>query len=77
MRPYFLQPCCAVLLLAFLGGCGVDTATTAAAVAKLKAEELKAAQQQKERAEKKLEELNQITQERLQNADTTETGNAP
>ncbi|MDR3324314.1 MAG: hypothetical protein LBS89_08955 [Zoogloeaceae bacterium] len=54
-------------LLVALGAsaCGVDTLTAAATAAKLKAEEAKAAQQQMERMEKKLQETQALQQQRL------------
>jgi ribosomal protein L44E len=52
-----------------LSACGVETVTTAATVATMKAEEVKEAQRQKERVEKKLEEANRIAAERMQNMD--------
>jgi hypothetical protein len=57
------------LTLFLMSACGVDTATTAATAAKLKAEEAKAGRQQLERVEKKLEAVNQRNMDRLEKAD--------
>lgn len=52
-----------------LSACGVETVTATATAAKLKAEEVKAGKQQLERAEQKLEAINQLGASRLENAD--------
>jgi len=55
-----------------LSACGVDTVTATATAAKLKAEEVKAGKQQLERAEQKLDAINQLGTRRLENADNTD-----
>ncbi len=54
-----------VPLLLILTGCGVETATTAATAAQLKAEEAKQAQLQLENARKQIDEMNQMTIQRM------------
>lgn len=65
------------LALPLLGACGVETVTATATAAKIKAEEVKAGQQQMERAEEKLNALSQQSMERLENLDGLESADTP
>ena len=60
MRAFALALC-----VASLTGCGVESASTAATVAKLKAEETKQAKQNLDRAKTQIAKTQQVTQERL------------
>lgn len=60
---------CAVLVLATLAGCGVETATTAAASAEIKRRELEQAKNTLDQAKQKIEQNTQQSMERASQAD--------
>ena len=66
MRLLFVTVCAALL-----AGCGVEVATTAATTATMKKQEVDAAQQTKEMAQKKIDQAAQAIQQR-----TEQQGNA-
>jgi len=53
-----------ILLAAFLGACGVETASTAATSAAIKKQELDAGKQSMERAQEKINQVVQAQQQR-------------
>lgn len=59
----------ALILIMFLSGCGVDVATTTAAVAQAKAQEAKEAQKTKEHLSKQINAAMAASQKRLHDAD--------
>ncbi len=59
----------ALALAAALAGCGVETASTAGTVAKLKKQELKQGQQSMQQAQQKIDAAMQQSQQRAANAD--------
>ena len=59
---------CVVLLLAALSGCGVETATTAATGASIKAKELEEAKKTQEQARQKLDQTMQQAEQRTRDA---------
>ena len=59
---------CSVLLLAALSGCGVETATTAATGASIKAKELEEAKKTQEQARQKLDQTMQQAEQRARDA---------
>jgi hypothetical protein len=59
----------AVLALAALSGCGVETATTAATSAEIKKRELEAGQKNLEQAKQKIEQSVQQVQTRAEKSD--------
>jgi ferritin-like protein len=60
-----------------LTGCGVETATTAATAAQIKAEEAERAKQQMEAAMKEIEAAQKIMQQRIEEADRNASPAAP
>lgn len=58
----------AVLLAAALGGCGVDTATTAATGASIKKQEVEEGKRTQERAGQRIEQMQDQMQKRAQQA---------
>lgn len=56
----------AITLTALLAGCGADVATTAATSAAIKKQEVDAAQQTRERVEKKIDQATQAIQQRAE-----------
>ncbi|MDR0247001.1 MAG: hypothetical protein LBI16_01170 [Burkholderiales bacterium] len=66
MKKIFFALTAAVILLA---GCGVETATTAATAAQMKAEEAERAKQQLEAAQREIEAAQQIMRQRIEDAD--------
>ena len=56
----------AVIAVAVLAGCGVETATTAATSAEIKKRELEAGQKNLEQAKQKIEAANEQVQKRLE-----------
>ncbi|MDR0251539.1 MAG: hypothetical protein LBI35_09600 [Burkholderiales bacterium] len=56
-------------VVTMLTGCGVETATTAATAAQIKAEEAERAKQQMEAAMKEIEAAQKIMQQRIEEAD--------
>ena len=69
MRPFILA-----LAFAILGGCGVDTATTAATGAAIKKEEIEQGRKTMSQAQQKLEQAAQQMQENAQRADPLKEG---
>ena len=57
------------LLMPILAGCGVDTASTAATVAAMKAKEIKQGQETKEQIVKQFDEANRLAEQRLKDAE--------
>lgn len=55
-----------IAMLTLLTGCGVEVATTAATSAAIKKQEVEAAQQTKERMEKKIDQATQAIQQRAE-----------
>ena len=60
---------CAALACAALAGCGVETATTAAASAEIKRREMEQAKTTMERAKQKIEQNTQQIQQRAEQSD--------
>ncbi|MCL2297068.1 MAG: hypothetical protein FWC38_06335 [Proteobacteria bacterium] len=60
-----------------LAGCGVETATTAATAAQMKAEEAERAKQQMEAAMKEIEAAQKVMQQRVEEADRNASPAAP
>ena len=58
----------AVLLVAVLGGCGVETATTAATGASIKKQEVEEGKRTQQRADKRIEQMQDQMQQRAQQA---------
>lgn len=71
MKKYFPVLAFAVTAMAaaILTGCGVETASTAATAAQIKAEEAKRAQEQLEAARKEIDAAHQLMQQRIEDAD--------
>jgi hypothetical protein len=59
----------AVLALAILSACGVETATTAATVAEMKRREMEAAKRNLQEAKQKIEQNTQVIMERAAQSD--------
>lgn len=64
-----MKKLCAALVLAALAGCGVETATTAAASAEIKRRELEQAKKTMEQAKQKIEQNTQQIMERASQPD--------
>ncbi len=65
-----MKTLCATLALAFLAGCGVETATTAATSAEIKRREMEQAKKTMEQATQKIEQsAQQMTDRASQSAD--------
>jgi len=58
----------AVLAVAALAGCGVDTATTAATGASIKKQEMEEGKRTQERAQQRIEQMQEQMQQRAQQA---------
>jgi type II secretory pathway component PulL len=69
MKKGFFVPVLAVSVAVMLLGCGVETASTAATAAQLKAQEAEQAQRQLEAAKKKIDAAQQVMQQRIEDAD--------
>ena len=67
MNPKTVLVCCGLIF--HLAGCGIETASTAATAAQLKAKEAEQAQKQLEAAKKQIEEAQQLTTQRIQEAE--------
>ncbi|MDR0770849.1 MAG: hypothetical protein LBE75_06575 [Burkholderiales bacterium] len=59
----------AAMAATMLAGCGVETATTAATAAQLKAQEVERAQQQLEAAKREIDAAQKIMRQRIEDAD--------
>ncbi len=59
----------AVVSIALLAACGIETATTAATVAEMKRREMEQAKKNLEQAKQKIEATTQLMQERAADAD--------
>jgi hypothetical protein len=79
MKKYLSMQALAVTAMAaaILTGCGVETATTAATAAQIKAEEAKRAQEQLEAVKKEIEAAQQLMQQRIEEADRNATNASP
>ncbi len=64
-----MKKLCAALTLAVLAGCGVETATTAAASAEIKRRELEQARKTMQQAKQKIEQNTQQIMERTSQTD--------
>ena len=64
-----MKKLCAMLVLAGLAGCGVETATTAAASAEIKRRELEQARKTMEQAQRKIERSTQQIMDRAAQSD--------
>jgi hypothetical protein len=57
-----------VVAVAMLGGCGVDTATTAATGASIKKQEIEEGKRTQDRAQQKIDQMQEQMQQRAQQA---------